>query len=213
MAKAYQKASEKAVTFLLEETAEAFQKASKKAKCNKDTLDIDLSTCLVDSGGCEFNVESCEHADGVCDINRIIDVGFGCFPADATVEVLGKGFIAIEHVMPGDMVRSANGFSKVYGHSESILDRNMHYVRIKTESSETIELSGNHIIFMGKEQKPIYSIDIKKGDLLTPSKNNELSKVTEISLATKRGLVHPLTDDGTIVVNGIVASVHSSCQV
>lgn len=92
------------------------------------------------------------------------------------------------------------------------------YVVIEMENPlRRIELTKRHLIFASKANttfQTIFAEKIKPGDLvkvLSPTNSSELitAKVTKVSLQRKRGAFAPLTEEGTILVNGVLASCYA----
>lgn len=145
--------------------------------------------------------------------------GGGCFPADATVNVQGKGEIRIDELEISDYVQTSNGYSKVYafayGHTNK--EEEHQYVQIETNDAEgtTLELSPNHVLFVGgKSASPKMAKDVVVGEIVQlfadgPDSKARLAKITSVEAIQKKGQYAPLTEDGTIVVNNVLASVHS----
>ena len=129
------------------------------------------------------------------------DTCYICFPADALVEVLNKDAQVstkrMDEVKQGDMVRtSEKGFSSVYafGHRSSSIVGS--FVRLKTSTSDVLELSEYHQVFVGEKQVPTYAKNVKVGDKVTVMPSWRLSAVTSKTTIIKNGVYNPLTDDG-----------------
>lgn len=161
--------------------------------CN-NTLGFDLAlnkNCVSD---CSDSIDNC------CD---------GCFPKDAVIEVQNKGMIQMEDLELGDAVRSANGFSKVYAFGTRDLESKTYFIRLTTSSSHVLELSMNHLVFTGAHLQSKLAANVVIGEELFVMPEKQLSKIVSIETIEKQGPVHPLTYDGTIIVNNIWASAHS----
>ena len=146
----------------------------------------------------------------------------GCFPSDATVNVLGKGDIRIDQLQLGDQVQTSSGYSKVYAFGYAYTSdedgvQSHQYVQIKTNDTEgtTLELSPNHVLFVGgKSAHPKMAKDVAVGDIVQlfaegVGSKASFAEIISIENTEKSGQYAPLTEDGTIVVNNILASVHS----
>lgn len=125
------------------------------------------------------------------------------------MHVQGKGDIALEDVQLGDSVMTAYGYSEVYAFGTRELHKKTDFLMITTGSSHTLELSQNHLLFTGAKMEPKLASEVNEGDSLTLLPGKSPVKVVSVTSIKKRGAVHPLTRDGTIVVNGILASAHS----
>mmetsp|Transcript_29239 Transcript_29239/g.85022 ORF Transcript_29239/g.85022 Transcript_29239/m.85022 type:complete len:579 (-) Transcript_29239:385-2121(-) len=143
----------------------------------------------------------------------------GCFPADATVNVQGKGEIRIDELEISDYVQTSYGYSKVYafayGHTN--IEEEHQYVQIETNDAKgtTLELSPNHVLFVGgKSASPKMAKDVVGGEIVQlfadgPGSKARLAEITSVEAIQKKGQYAPLTEDGTIIVNKVLASVHS----
>ena len=148
--------------------------------------------------------------------------GAGCFSRDDNIHTT-KGLVPMKDLKVGDMVlTNARGdvYEPVYafGHiveSGIVAD----FVKIEYESTDSlgtkqgqsIELTGEHMIYLQGESNPVRASAVKIGQLLV-GLGDGLSKVTEISVTQKEGIYAPLTASGNIVVNGLVASTYISLQ-
>ena len=120
----------------------------------------------------------------------------------------------MDEVKIGDTVLTASGMKQVY----AFVHRTPHnfspmqnaFLRIETESSKAIELTENHMIYVNQESNPVSAGQVKVGDYLSLMEHDNSmakpSKVISITTAGSNGAYSPVTEDGTIVVNGIVAS-------
>lgn len=134
-----------------------------------------------------------------------------CFPKDVSVEVEGKGSITMEHLQLGDKVRTLHGFSQVYAFGTRTVERGKKntFVKLITHSFRSLELSAGHVVFTGDKMKPKFASEIKIGDELMFMPEKELHKVAAVQNVKREGAFHPLTHDGSIIVNGIAASIHA----
>ncbi|XP_024534947.1 uncharacterized protein LOC9658011 [Selaginella moellendorffii] len=144
-----------------------------------------------------------------------------CFPGDATVQTSTGETKMMSQLQIGDKVGTLkNGrleFSEIYAFGHRDLEQKSDFVNLELSHSKTLELSRLHFVPTllkagGVEFKRAQ--DVLVGDVLTASSptNNSIMTpfpVTRISIVTKPGLYNPLTLQGTIVVNGVAASVHS----
>ena len=140
-----------------------------------------------------------------------------CFSGSVVVQVKGKGNVLMRDLQVGDQVltKTNTHYQPIYafGHHEE--DAAAVFYRIHTkDQGEPLEMTGNHLIFVYKKDRQV-AIPVEHlrfGDLLIKDngKTVPVDKIT--STAPKTGLYMPLTADGTIAVNGIVASTYVSIQ-
>jgi len=115
----------------------------------------------------------------------------GCFPPDATVEVKGKGTVAMQDLQIRDEVRSRYGYSKVFAFAlrvSDLKDRTEGFLQIATESSSSsnkIELSPSHYLFVGRNRVAKMTSDIHVGDDLTLLPSGTSARVRSGLLAGK----------------------------
>ncbi|GFT95352.1 desert hedgehog protein B [Trichonephila clavipes] len=143
----------------------------------------------------------------------------GCFKATSTV-MTKVGYKKMADLKIGDEVVSkfeVNGvlsFSKVIAFLHRDKHMNVTFVRIQTNSSNILLLTQRHLIFKWKNEIPTatYAMHVKEGDFIyTRSVTNQtmLATVTNVSLLTLKGVYAPLTESGTIVVDGIWVSCYA----
>lgn len=143
------------------------------------------------------------------------DLEVECFPSDATVDVLNGGKVTLSSLQIGTQVRVLNEENQVtYSPVIAFLHRDLNehalYKRVRT-SSAVIELSQRHLIHQRKDGF-IWAEKLNQGDeILVVGSNHDndtqWEEVLEIGDISKQGLMAPLTEQGTIIVN----NVHASC--
>jgi len=140
-----------------------------------------------------------------------IDVDF-CFSPLVKAEVLDKGRVMMKDLVVGDKVLTASGEYKTMfsmSHYHKSRDTSFLRIRVDTGVEQPLEISHNHLLFTEAKEYPVPAASIKVGDkVLTTSSG--FREVVELSRITRKGLYNPLTMDGTIVVDGIVASTYTS---
>jgi hypothetical protein len=158
--------------------------------------------------------------------------GGGCFPGSATVVVEGKGRVALRDVGVGDRVLSVSrdgkraSFEDVYFFAHKLAaPAASEFVRLETDGGASLELTLKHLIpvLAGKgeeEEAPLPAAtykraqDVRAGDrvlLLSSETTPTVAHITATSSVSRAdGLYAPLTTGGGhVVVDGVVASVHS----
>jgi len=133
-----------------------------------------------------------------------------CFSADTWVETESRGHVQVKSLLEGDRLRAldvATGdlvFSKfvTYGHDDA--DMWVHYVQLTTASGKQLKISDTHLILKSSGEF-VFAGELQEGDVL---ENEE--RIVSVDEALEKGAYAPLTEHGTLVVNGLVASCYSS---
>lgn len=178
------------------------------------TSDLSLSLCLSD--------------------HSVAAKSGGCFPGDAVVTVEGGGQRSISELRPGDRVLAwtdSDSSELVYSEVLTFLDRDpvtpRLYYALHTESGAELLLTAAHLVFVtegncseGAEPahgalRTVYAADARPGQCVLVSGGKpgqgagHLSRVTQVTLREGRGAFAPLTQQGTVVVDGVVASCYA----
>jgi hypothetical protein len=145
-----------------------------------------------------------------------------CFPGDSVV-ITPTGTKLMSHLEVGDKVLSVSKmglviFEEIYMLGHKDFHSIGSFLRIHTLSNATLRLTRDHqISFTSQVDKaPKYgpAAAVKVGDYVhVVSKDNtivSLSKVTAVDEIFAQGYFNPYTMEGNIVVDGVVASCHSS---
>jgi len=138
-----------------------------------------------------------------------------CFPSDATVEVLDIGKVRLSALQIGQQVRILDDrnqiiYSPVIAFLHHDLDEQASYKRIRTKNAR-IELSDRHLIHRHNDGF-VWAEKLLKGDEILVISSEHTNKtnweeIIDITDIDKQGLIAPLTEQGTIIVN----NVHASC--
>jgi hypothetical protein len=144
-----------------------------------------------------------------------------CFSGETLVTVQNKGLLKMKDLMVNDQVYTGSDgrgnpkYQSIYSFGH--LDRStpVEYIRIyATKNDNPIELTPAHLIFLADTQDPVRAGAVKAGDKLVLAKSDtnamEHAVVTKVDSVTRTGAFLPLTPDGTIVVNNLVASTYVS---
>lgn len=160
----------------------------------------------------------------VCTCTETADPPTPCFSATSLVQVEGKGATYMQDLQVGDKVLTGdNTYKPVYtwGHRDEELTAK--FLQIYTEEGKRpMELTGRHLLFVidqdGK-RKAIRADEAKVGDQVVPAPSagseNAVSvpvHIQKIQFIVRKGAYMPLTTDGTIVVDDLVASSYVSIQ-
>lgn len=126
-----------------------------------------------------------------------------CFSEETKVQAQGRGEMPIGEVKLGDLVlaKLPNHYSRVYSLAHRSEDLYGSYFRLEFWShSAPLEISADHMIAT-RDRGMVPSKALVVGDVLVDE-----DIVTRITQIRARGLYAPLTEAGTIVVNGKLAS-------
>ena len=100
-------------------------------------------------------------------------------------------------------------YTKYYSMGHYLQQASTVFLRVYTESqTKPLEISPDHMVFLEATPLPVPAHSIKVGDVLKTK--DGLSKVTGIHKISRKGFISPFTLSGTIVVDGIVSSIHTT---
>jgi len=143
-----------------------------------------------------------------------------CFPADAIVTTAHAGDLPISSLKIGDKVLAARPdgstfFDDVYmfGHKDATAASS--FVKLETDSGAVLRLTADHHLFVTRagQRLEIPSSKALVGDLVHVAGRpgaSQLEAIASKSLVAGTGLFNPYTMSGSIVVDGVAASCHSS---
>jgi len=144
----------------------------------------------------------------------------GCFPNNALVST-PTGTKRMYELRIGDSVLAARHdgssfFDEIYlfGHRDSTIMSQ--FVKIDTASGHSLSLTPDHQLLISSDQagalKETPAAAVKVGDFvrIVNSQGSFLTAITAASLVKDQGLWNPYTLSGTIIVNDVAASCHSS---
>lgn len=142
-----------------------------------------------------------------------------CFPNTATVSVrLDNGIVVactMDQLRVGDSVLTEKGFSKVFAFMDHVSDTELEFVHLETQSGFKISLTPEHILFAHLDKIPVQAQSIVKGDVLwtvaAPGVDLVSSRVASVTRTMERGQHAPLTEEGTVMVDGILSSSYAVC--
>lgn len=143
-----------------------------------------------------------------------------CFSEVATAQVQDKGMVRMKDLQINDKVLVGTMsdqpiYQSVYSFGHQDRDSDHEYLRIHTRNhgSKPLELSATHLIHLYQQKDPVRADSIQIGDMLISQSTAALGEpvqVTKIEKVTRKGAYMPLTKDGNIVVNNLLASAYVS---
>lgn len=148
----------------------------------------------------------------------------GCFPGGALVTVTGGGQKTLSSLVPGDtvMALSKKGevvFSPVLLFLHQDPKSWATFVSLKTEDGHRLALTPHHLVFIANHSgvhsnkyQAQFSSKTQTGDYVLVHKAHRQvapSRIISVSVEESVGVYAPLTEDGTLFVNGILASSYA----
>jgi hypothetical protein len=110
----------------------------------------------------------------------------------------------------GDRVLGMGGkFNPIYAFVHQSIDVASPYIRLYTNATSVpLEVSARHFVYLYEQQEiPAVPAYLKVGDALLGADSSSFAlEIIKIDIVVKNGVFAPLTADGTIAVNGVVAS-------
>uniref|UniRef100_A0A1I8AUT3 HintN domain-containing protein n=1 Tax=Steinernema glaseri TaxID=37863 RepID=A0A1I8AUT3_9BILA len=144
-----------------------------------------------------------------------------CFSKDTIVQTT-EGIKSMDEVEIGDMVLSMEGEMPRYSRVESFIHRlpdvETSFIKLETHQDDVLKLTPQHFIYRTECENPLFNVQmihaekLQVGDCLYKRSNSsDLDKVvvTDISVVTEIGAFSPMTANGDIIVNDLVASCHN----
>lgn len=115
----------------------------------------------------------------------------------------------------GDVVLTPSGYEKVYTIDHRSEDQMAEFIQIYTFMEEPLEITANHLIYVQGKKDPVKASSVIVGDKLQGFFEGEMKsvEVESISSISKRGLYNPITESGSIVVNGLVTSTYTAVDI
>ncbi|XP_041834762.1 indian hedgehog B protein-like [Melanotaenia boesemani] len=154
----------------------------------------------------------------------------GCFPGDASVMLESGAQKLMEDLRPGDRVLAASGsdggelvFSEVLTFLDRDLTTHRLFYTLQTEAGAQLSLTTSHLVFVSEGNcsegavparhtfRTVYAGSARPGQcvLVSVGKVGRLSRISRVSMRMRRGVFAPLTRQGTVVVDGVVASCYA----
>ncbi|XP_013877226.1 indian hedgehog B protein [Austrofundulus limnaeus] len=151
----------------------------------------------------------------------------GCFHGNASALLESGARKSIGDLQPGERVLASLDGDLVFSEVLTFLDQDptAHglFFTLRTQAGSQISLTAAHLVFVsegncseGAEPVPgtlrtTYASAAQLGQcmLVSGGKTGRLSRISRVSVAVKTGLFAPLTQQGTIVVDGVAASCYA----
>lgn len=145
-----------------------------------------------------------------------------CFPDDAVVSVeLPGGLVAaraMSQLRVGDSVLTEAGFSKVFAFMDHAVGAEVEYVQVETASGHALAATASHMVYAHEDRRAVLAGSLVEGDWLWASLATNgsdgfaQSRVASVKRTWRRGMHAPLTEQGSIVVDGLLASSYANIK-
>jgi Hint module len=132
----------------------------------------------------------------------------------ATVLVQNQGAKEMTHLRIGDKVLTSKGYQPVYAFAHQDGQTQAEFLQIHTSQypNNPLEITSQHMVFLVGKSNAVPAYTIQHGDLLQTSGFPNGAQVQKVKSIMRSGLYAPLTRDGTMVVDGILASCYVATQ-
>ncbi|XP_067871111.1 sonic hedgehog protein [Heterodontus francisci] len=158
--------------------------------------------------------------------NSVAAKSGGCFPASARVSLENGGTKSVQDLKPGDRVLAADDEGNLlYSDFVMFLDRaeavkKVFHVIETREPRRRLTLTAAHLLFAGDESSPgqplckaTFASNVRPGQLvyITDGDGHRLQpvRVEKVYLEEMAGAYAPLTVQGTLVINQVLASCYA----
>lgn len=154
--------------------------------------------------------------------NSVAAKSGGCFPASSTVSLQDGTRKAVKDLQPGDRVLAADGRGNLlYTDFIMFIDRDsttrrVFYV-IETDAGQKIALTAAHLIFTGNATRmaAVFASRVRPGQQVLvsaadgPGQRLVTATVARIYTQEREGSFAPVTAQGTVVVDQVLASCYA----
>lgn len=141
----------------------------------------------------------------------------GCFTGDTLVQTSSGEKVKLQDVRIGERVLAMDMRTGELKYSEIILfldrdaEQKREFLQVRTQSGHQLTVTPSHLL-LRDNLEAVFADRVRRGDrLLVKSANStaEVDTVVAVEPVLRRGVYAPLTIDGTIVVDGVVASCYA----
>ncbi|OWF43690.1 sonic hedgehog protein A-like [Mizuhopecten yessoensis] len=162
------------------------------------------------------------HCSVKSESSAAIKIG-GCFTGKGTVQTPDRGRVFVSDIKVGDQVLAMTKdgtlqFSDVITFLDRDEKRNGLFFTLLTSDERTITLTDKHLIYTSPSNQTTlhsfqarYADTVKIGHYVLIAENTEVikpSKIIDIKIGLQDGVYAPLTAEGSIVVDDVVASCY-----
>lgn len=162
-------------------------------------------------------------ADLLADHSVAVEKG-GCFPGWARVTVAGGGQKSLSSLAPGDRVMALSGtgqvvFSQVILFLHQDQESWSNFLSLETEDGHRLAVTAHHLIFLAShckldssEYQAQFASRAQPGNCVLihiAEGHVHPSRIISVSTEESMGVYAPLTDTGTLFVDGVLASSYA----
>ena len=146
----------------------------------------------------------------------------GCFRSNSTIRLVDGKTKTMNKLKIGDRVQSMNKDGEiVYSEIAMFLDNKpnkkdvLFFVIRTVNPSRELYLTKSHLIYVRRRYSSFWKVQfakmVQKGDFVKVFIDGKLvaAEVTDISVSNERGSIAPLTNEGNIIVDGVLASCYA----
>lgn len=153
--------------------------------------------------------------------------GLICFPGEATVQT-PSGPKAMRELRIGDQIQAVGreglGYSAVRSFHHADGEKTGRYLSLTTNSGHRLRVSATHLVYSPPDcaDEAVtaggvfrFAARLRLGDCLLvrgPDGSLHQANVTEISVVEEAGVFAPITECGTLLVDGVLASSYASLE-
>lgn len=132
----------------------------------------------------------------------------------STVHVSCKGPVPISDIRVGDLVKSkaSGSFSRVYALEKNHNSQATFNQFLSSTGDVLLEITDRHMVYLKDKTMPVAAKEVRVGDILETVEKAGDGLVAHIEKINRDGHYMPLTEDGTIIVNNIMASSFSQAR-
>jgi hypothetical protein len=142
-------------------------------------------------------------------------IGYICFHVSTKVRLENNTTVTLDKLKYGDKVLAMNKnmdliYSPIVDFTGVFPNKAGAYIKIHHTNGDSLILSGIHLVYV--DSKFMLAQELVKGMKLTFIRNGEIlmSEITHIENGFDHGWYSPLTKCGTIFVNDVLASCHTT---
>lgn len=130
--------------------------------------------------------------------------GPACFPSDALVTLSSGRTVRMDALRVGDRVQtSAGAFSRVFMFTHRVAGGSNSFVELRTAAGRSLRASAGHLLYADGALRPARAVSVGMRVVGGDGAPDAVVRVRDVE---GDGLFNPQTEQGDIVVDGVVAS-------